>query len=331
MIHPLLTAAERITATLLLPDAPVVDRADRVPEEHFSALAEAGLYGVEAAEALVDTDRWLITEVLASGCMSTAFVWIQHHSAVRALLGSGNAAMRRAWIDDLLAGRRTAGIAIGGVRPPTPSLQAAVDGSGWRLTGDVPWVTGWGLVDAFLVGAATLDGREVWSLVTLDDRLGLAAERHRLVAADASVTVRLTFDEVLVHESELIGVEPRRLVDPGDGGGRSNGSLALGVVRRAVALMGPSRLDEELEVVRRRLDEAGEAGMAAARAVGSELALRAAARFTVHTGSGAVDSGGPAERLSREAQFTAVFGTRPAIKTSLLGLLDGVLPPVRAT
>jgi hypothetical protein len=80
-------------------------------------------------------------------------------------------------------------------------------------------------------------------------------------------------------------------------------------------------LDDELERTRRRLDDASDTEMAAARAAGSALALRAAARLTVHVGSHAVDVDGAAQRLNREAQFTAVFGTRPAIKSELLDLL----------
>jgi hypothetical protein len=336
MTHLLVAAAEELTDTVLLPDAPAVDRADRVPEAHFGALAGAGLYGIEAVSDLSQSDRWLITEILASGCMGTAFVWIQHHSAVRALLATDNERLRSAWAEDLLAGRRRAGIAIGGVRPPDPSLRAQPIGSGWSFTGEVPWVTGWGMIDVLLVGAATLDDREVWALIPWDQRQGFVPTRHHLIAAHASSTVHLRFENVSVASHEVVAVERRSPPDPRDGGGRSNGSLALGVVRRATASMGPSPLDHELEVARARLDAADGSGMAAARAAGSELALRAAARLTVHVGSRAVDVEGAAQRLNREAQFTAVFGSRAAIKSELLGLLDRTprtpaTTPIRST
>ncbi len=321
MPHPLVDAAVALTDDVLFPGAIEVDQADRVPPAHFDALADAGLYGVEVAPDLEPSDRWLIAELLASGCMNTAFVWIQHHSAVRALQGSVNDHLVERWLDDLVAGRRRAGIAIGGVRPPEPSLRARRVLGGWALSGHVPWVTGWGAVDVLLVGAVTARFEEVWSFVPALPGQGLVAGRHRLLAANASSTVKLEFDDVVVPDAEVVDIRPPGRLQPDDGGGRSNGSLALGIVRRASALMGRSPIDGELESVRRRLDEADETQMAAARAAASELALRATARLTVHLGSRAVDLSGHAQRLAREAHFTAVFGTRPSIRAHLLAVL----------
>lgn len=322
MPHPLVDAAAALTDEVLFPDAHEVDQADRVPPAHFDALAEAGLYGVEVAHELSPSDRWLIAELLASGCMSTAFVWIQHHSAVRALVSSANGHLVERWLADLVAGHSRAGIAIGGVRPPDPSLRARRARGGWALWGHVPWVTGWDVVDVLLVGAVTDGAEEVWSFMPTLPSQALSATRYRLLAANASSTVKLEFGGVVVPDSEVVDIRPHEPLPPDDGGGRSNGSLALGVARRACALMGPSPLDDELESVRRRLDEADGTQMAAARAAASELALRATARLTVHTGSRAVDLSGHAQRLAREAHFTAVFGTRPSIRAHLLEILD---------
>ncbi len=322
MPHPLVDAAAALTDEVLFPDAIEVDQADRVPPAHFDALAEAGLYGVEVAADLSPSERWLIAEHVASGCMSTAFVWIQHHSAVRALVGSANDHLVERWLSDLVDGRRRAGIAIGGVRPPEPSLRARRAPGGWALSGHVPWVTGWGVCDVLLVGAVTDSSEEVWSFVPALPVQALGATRHRLLAANASATVKIEFDGLVVPDAEIVDIRPHEPPPPHDGGGRFNGSLALGVTRRSCALMGSSPIDNELESIRRRLDEADETQMAAARAAASELALRATARLTVHSGSRAVDLLGHAQRLAREAHFTAVFGTRPSIKAHLLAMLE---------
>jgi alkylation response protein AidB-like acyl-CoA dehydrogenase len=73
--------ASEIVEQLLFAAALDVDRAERVPEAHFAALANAGLYGLAAPtaqqpevppSALTD-----VAEALASGCLATAFVWVQ--------------------------------------------------------------------------------------------------------------------------------------------------------------------------------------------------------------------------------------------------------------
>jgi hypothetical protein len=64
--------------------------------------------------------------------------------------------------------------------------------------------------------------------------------------------------------------------------------------------------------------------MPSARAAASELAVRAAAAVAVHTGSAAAVAGSDAARLTREALFLLVFGSRPQIRTALLDRLAGL-------
>ena len=54
------------------------------------------------------------------------------------------------------------------------------------------------------------------------------------------------------------------------------------------------------------------------RAAAAALAVRAAAALAVTQGAGAVLRGSDPERLTREALFLLVFGSRPAIKAALL-------------
>ena len=87
-------------------------------------------------------------------------------------------------------------------------------------------------------------------------------------------------------------------------------------------------LGAELDACRSALDAAiGSAdpdAMPAARAASSELAVRAAAALAVSTGSAAALAGSHPERLTREALFLLVFGSRPKIKSSLLARLSGL-------
>lgn len=315
-----MATAGRIADEVLLPAAPDVDRALLVPGSHFDLLAHHGLYGL----ACHDDPRtlWAVTEVLASGCLATTFVWAQHHSAIRALTGSGNDALRYTWLRPLCDGERRSGIAIGGIRPPEPSLRARRSDQGWLFDGTVPWMTGLGLIDVVLTGAATDDGRVVWALLDAAPGPALRTAPLPLIAANASGTVRATFDGYAVDDARVVSIDPYVAPPANDGGGRPNGSLALGVARRACALVGDSPLDDELDARRRQLDSATDDTMATARAAASELALRAAARLVVHTGSRAVLAGGHAQRLLREAAFTAVFGTRHAVRDDLLARLD---------
>src|SRR5262249_6749074 len=82
-----LTAARELSAALF-ERALATDAAPLLPAENLDLLADAGLYGVAGALDAVGVAE--VAELLAAGCLTTAFVWIQHHTAVRSLAASPN-------------------------------------------------------------------------------------------------------------------------------------------------------------------------------------------------------------------------------------------------
>jgi alkylation response protein AidB-like acyl-CoA dehydrogenase len=313
---------------LLFPDAMRVDGLDVLPVAHLDALAALGLYGapvpVQAGGLGLDLAAYCaVVEDLASGCLATTFVWLQHRGLVMTLAADGTpAVLRDRWLGPACRGQVRGGIALGGLMPGPPRLRARPDRGGWRLDGEAPWVTGWGLIDLLLVVARGPDDRVVSLIMDATARPGLTVTRERLAAVHASVTVRLGFDGVLVPGERWVGQEP---FDPAESlrpdRMRVNGSLALGLVRRCAWLLGPGPLDDELARCRDLLDAAitaDAAAMAEARAAASELAVRAAAALAVRDGSRSVTVDQHAQRLAREALFLLVFGSRPGIKSALL-------------
>jgi alkylation response protein AidB-like acyl-CoA dehydrogenase len=327
------TALERATQLaddLLFPTALETDAADRVPRSHLDALADAGLYGlfgpVEAGGLAADATTGLaVIEALAGGCLTTTFVWLQHHSALQAVATSTTPGVREGWLERMCRGKSRAGIAIAGIRPSAVAVSAqAVDG-GWLVTGDVPWVTGWGVIDVVHAAALTPGGDVVWALVDAVESASLTCRRLRLVAVNASATVTVRFRAHFVPAGRITGVdtaqtwatpETRRL--------RTNGSLALGLTARCCRLIGPSALDEELLACRVALDAAQSdpTGLPAARAAASLLAYRSAGAVVAATGSRSVLLDQHPQRLVREAAFLLVFGSRPPIRKELRRLFE---------
>jgi alkylation response protein AidB-like acyl-CoA dehydrogenase len=260
------------------------------------------------------TDRypdWTeIVELLAGGCLATTFVWIQHIGPVLTAAASGSP-----WLGPLARGELRAGIAYAGLAPGTDLRLTA-----GRLTGHVPWVTGWDMID--LVQVAVRDG-DLIRYFLIDATAGptLRTDLQRLVAVQASRTVALTFDGHPVGEDRLVDTEDYATWAEGNAAGAPlNGFLALGLVRRISGLLGGA-FDDELAACRAALFD--EQGIPAARAWASDLAYRAAGAFAVRTGSRAALRGDPAERLVREATLLLVFGSRPAIKAELYARLTG--------
>src|SRR6266508_206671 len=141
-----LDTARRIAEEVLFPAATAVDAADRVPADHLDLLAANGFYGLAApadAGGLGLADRATasrVIEILASGCLTTTFVWLQHHSAVAAVADSP---LRKEWLPPLARGDRRAGVVLAGLRPGPPSVRAEPVDGGYLIDGQAPWVTGW--------------------------------------------------------------------------------------------------------------------------------------------------------------------------------------------
>lgn len=305
-----------------------VDVAAEVPPSHLAALAGAGLYGVSAPVSAGGLGLGFeqlcgVMEELACGCLATAFLWGQHLRLLRAVLDPATPLRWRQRLGpDVIAGRCKGGVVLTGLMPGPARLSCRPLASGaWELDGTAPWVSGWGTVDKLVVVARGPESSVVTFVMDARDQAGLGAAALRLSALNATRTVRLEFNGVVLPADQVLAGQP---YDPNSAAGenlRLNGSLALGLAKRCCSLLGPSPLDAELYERRRQLDHAGPEEMPAARAAACELAVRAAHAVAVARGSRSALAGDAGERLAREANLLLVFGSRPAIRSELLGRL----------
>jgi alkylation response protein AidB-like acyl-CoA dehydrogenase len=338
-----LSQAGHVAEEVLFPAAMKVDAADRIPAAHFDALARAGLYGLAGPVGAGGLDADLATfcsviEIMAGGCLATTFVWLQHHSTVRALAATSNSVLRDHWLEPLCLGATRAGIALGGARPGPPLLRARAVPGGYFFDGSAPWVTGWDMIDVVHTLARDDSGNIVAALLPAQVSATLTASRLELVAVNASRTVELAFAGHFVPADLVSGIMPHAQWLVRDAAGlRPNGSLSLGVAGRCGRLLeqlggsaaqsgGAAVVRAEVAAIRAGLDAAAalrsdEAALPAARAAASVLAFQAAGLLVAAAGSHSILAGEHPQRLAREALFLQVFGSRPAIKDRQLALL----------
>lgn len=334
---PALQEARHIAEDVLFPAALEVDAAERVPGSHLDLLAEHGFYGLAAPQDMATLDVGdfpsvlRLIEVLASGCLTTTFVWIQHHGVLSAAEHTKNRNLRENYLSDLVEGNRRGGIALGSaLRTGPPPLRADPVVGGYLLEGVAPWFTGWGMVDSLLVAGRTSNGTLVFALLDVVENDALHADPLDLMAVQASGTVTLRFNRHFVPRDRIASTVAQSDYLKGDSSSvRFNGALALGVAGRAISLLGEDagRLPGELDAARSRLVTAADEELSEVRAQASELAMRAASAAAVHHGSRSLLPGSHAQRLVREATFLLLFGSRPSIKTALLDRLTGRREP----
>jgi hypothetical protein len=161
----------------------------------------------------------------------------------------------------------------------------------------------------------------VWLIVDARESPELGVERLRLAVLDATATVRVSFDGLVVADDRVTGRHPAGGATPPEVL-RLHAALALGVASRCCRLLGPSPLDDELVTRRAELDRLDPETIFGDRAAAGELAVRAAAALSVAQGSRALLAADHAQRLAREALFTLVYALRPASKDALLARLQ---------
>jgi alkylation response protein AidB-like acyl-CoA dehydrogenase len=338
--------AHTIAEEVLFPAALEVDAQGAIPRSHFDLLAAEGFYGLAGSpeHGGIDVDFPSLLDILetfSGGCLTTTFTWSQHYSVVRGLTGTANADLREKYLGALIRGELRGGVSFAGAIPQPPRLWATATHGGWLLSGEAPFVTGWGIVDMLQVSARNTElrageptGTVVTGLVDAGASAGVTVEELHMIAAQGSNTVRLRFENyVLPAERVTAEVSHRDFLANQGVGSRRNGCLAMGVARRCIRMIGEAGRPEvakllraERGVIRERLD--GGLGdpetMPAARAAASELAYRCAGALVVAVGSSGILARQHAQRLVREATFTLVAAGRPEIKDNLLGVFGRV-------
>ena len=326
-VRDLAARAQRLADDVLFRRALATDRASLLDADLLDALADAGLYAMSAPEEFGGAgadpaELGAVTEALASGCLTTTFVWAQHQSTAVAACDPASA-VHETWGRPLASGRAKAGIAFAHLRrpgPPAVTAEPAADGAGWVLDGRAPWVTGWGRVDVVNVAARHGDAI-VWALIDAVADESVVARPLPLAAVNASGTVELELHRHRVPPDRIVKVEPlaewlaRDVMEM-----RMSGSLSLGLARRCDALLPEPVLGPRIAAVRCQLDDAATAdhpaALSIARAAATALALDAAALAMVERGGAAIIRDEHAQRLGREALFLLVQAQTPAIRAS---------------
>jgi alkylation response protein AidB-like acyl-CoA dehydrogenase len=331
----LVDRARVIADEILFPAALDVDASREIADGHWRSLAEAGLYGIAAPAELGGpglelADLTAILEIVAGGCLATAFTWVQHHGVLAALSASPNTALRDGLVPALMAGRTRGGVAFAGAVPVPPRMRAERVADGRRLSGHAPFVSGWGIIDVLQVSAGDVDSGDIVSgIVPAGPAPGITRVTPQpLFVADATRTVAVDVDGLVIPDERVVSrVSRADFMANQNFGSRLNGTMPIGVVRRCAALLDDAgRTDEarairdDADAVRGRLDAGlgDSAQLLEARADGAGLAVRVAACLVAADGGTALLTSSPAQLLARYALFTLVAASRPELKHSLV-------------
>jgi alkylation response protein AidB-like acyl-CoA dehydrogenase len=149
-----------------------------------------------------------IHELIAGACFNTWLVWAQHAPMVgRLALAHAQGHQLSALAREVLTGRLLLGAGISDVRRyPHSSIAATPTADGWRFSGTISWVSGWGL-NSHLVVAAVDVATETVITAFVPTSGALRVHHLELAAVGGSRTERVTLDDVDVPASAVISTQ----------------------------------------------------------------------------------------------------------------------------
>ena len=278
-----------------------------------------------------------------------AFLQTQHQSAAEMLTNSENESLKRQYLPYMGTGQVLVGVGFSQLRRQgDPPVKAIPVEGGYQLEGEVPWVTGFGFFQDFIVGAALPDGRAVYGIVpfieTCQDAGGAIAfsEPMELGAIASTNTVTATLTDWFLPEEHVVFVKRAGAIHEND---KKNvlyhGFSALGCARAGLDILEAAHSNKQLPFLKLAFESLNEevtrcnAAMLQAlqpesqsweerlqlRAWAINLALRCAnAAVTVSSGA-ANYRYHAAQRVYREALVFTVSGQTTAVMEATLARL----------
>ncbi len=356
MTEEILHEARRLAEEVFRPNAESADQGDihGQVETNIHALAAARYFGLGISPeygglGADDAVRREYTELMASACGVTAFTQQQLHAGGGFVGGGRSNSLKQELLPRFASGTELCGVAFSHLRRPGPPMVRAerVPG-GYRLSGKAPWVTGWGILDSFILGAVRLPEQDHLYLYIPkagNEAALLPGPRIPLVVMNASDTVEVTFESLFVPEDHVLSERSAEDLRRSDFCGISGHVfLPLGCTRGSVHhlhtlaqgrgsanfALAAEEFAQEIDACRR--EALAWSGSCAdlpnykehalrVRAAAIVLAVRAAHAAVTATGGSAHLLSNPAQRLLREAIFYTTTAQTPDVQNGTLDLL----------
>lgn len=225
------------------------DREHHFPVEAIKKAGELGFCGLYTPEdagglGLSRLDSSLIFEQLAMGCTTTTAMLTIHNMATWMIASYGTEEIKSRWCESLVSGEKLASYCLTepGAGSDAASLKTKAERTpdGYRLNGAKVFISGAGATDVLVVMARTggPGPSGISAFVIPANAEGVTyGKAEEKMGWNAQPTRMITFDNVMVNESSLLGAEGEgfRLAMQGLDGGRVNiATCSVGTAQQAL-------------------------------------------------------------------------------------------------
>ena len=334
---------------ILSAHAEAADSSTHWPTESWQALATAGLLAGSVSRShggdeLDAVELLRQSEAIAGRCLTTTFILSQREAAIRRIRAAPNelqdqylpAAARGEGFLTLGLSQLTTSRQHGG---PALRAQPGKDG-GYRLNGEIPWVTGADQASAIVIGATLDDGKQILMMLPAATSGMEIAQPMPLLALRGSRTTTVHCHDVHLGKEYLIAGPEEQILGKIGGGGLETSCLALGLaqaatdfvtgeaVRRKDFVPVANHFQESLARLRTDIHRAASLPGNASDILQSRVRATALAQQTTQAALMAAKGAGflaphSAQRWARQALFFLVWSCPKPVSE---GLLQAFLP-----
>ncbi len=323
------------------PNAYAIDHDPKAMAQAFEGLKQRGLLALKRSDefggpALNEADFRRFQEEIARHSGALAFLQTQHQSAVSLISKQAGDALKHAYLPHM-HDTKTVGLGFSQLRRAgNPICRATQIDGGFRIDGFVPWITGKGYFNEYIIGATLPNGQSLFGLIPLKNVKGQTLSKPmKLAAMEAANTVTAQLDGYILPNNKVAFVKDKDWIKANDAfnitlqGHFSIGCAMAGIdivrdnaQKRSLSFLNKAADDLEKEVndcrqalidSQRDFDEATAPDRLKKRAWAITLMMRCA-QAAVTSSSGAANTADhPANRVLREAIVFSVSAQTQAI------------------
>lgn len=191
-----------------------------------------------------------------------AFLQAQHQTAAGFLANSNNEVLKAKFLPYMGKGHVLIGVGFSQLRRQgEPLVKALSVAGGYQIEGTVPWVTGFGFFQEFIVAATLPDGRAVYGVVpfvaTVQETGGTItfSEPMELGAISSTNTVTATLTHWFLPEESVVFIQPADAIHENDQKNVLHHSFfALGCAKAGLDLVEVAYQTKQLPFIQRAFE-----------------------------------------------------------------------------
>jgi alkylation response protein AidB-like acyl-CoA dehydrogenase len=204
----------------IAPQANELDCNSQALKAALQQMGDRGLLALKVplelgGSGLTDLDYGLLQLKLARVSGALTFLQTQHQSAAVMLSKSQNTFWQQEFLPYMATGKVLIGVGFSHLRRRgIPMVSAEATDSGYLITGEVPWITGYDFFAHFILGATLADGQELYIMLPLQnqvqDRGGSIrlSQSSSLMAIAATNTVSAKINQWQANATQVVAIKP---------------------------------------------------------------------------------------------------------------------------